>query len=810
MKRIDFNQDWYYQEAEESEKVKVTLPHDAMLHGKRDANSPGNHANAFFTGGIYTYEKTVYAPEEWRDKVVFIEFGGVYQNSKVYINGREAGGRPYGYVPFTVSTEGFLEYGKDNKIKVIADNSNLPNSRWYSGGGIYRPVSLVIGNQDYIKWQGVEITTLDIEPARIQVKTSIAKARADQTSVDQTIADQTIAAEGTIRVQIIDGGQVLAEGSSADIILEIPNARLWSEDTPKLYQCKVILEKDGIILDEVIESFGIRKLSWNNQGFFVNGKQTLLRGACIHHDNGILGACTYRKAEERRIRILKENGYNAIRMSHHPAGRELLEACDKYGMYVMDETFDMWYYHKNKYDYALSFEKWHMEDIYAMVKQDFNHPSVILYSIGNEVSEPYKPQGVEMAKKMVDYLHALDTNRAVTAGINLMIINMASKGKGIYKEEGGLAGEEKKAKKKQKENASGSLFFNMMVSMIGTGMNKQANSDAADQITSPVLDCLDIAGYNYASGRYPLDGKKHPDRIIVGTETFPQDIAKNWKMVKEYPYLIGDFMWTGWDYMGEAALGAWNYDGVTMQNVPYPWLLAEAGAIDIIGTAGAQAAYAAIVWGIRKQPYIGVRPINHPGKRVSKAVWRGTNAMPSWSWKNCEGNMAEVEVYADASYVQLELNGKKLKKKKIKDYKAIFKVKYEAGTLKVIAYDEAGQEIGKNELHTAKGTRSLSIVPEENERKPGEIVYVDIAVTGENKIVESNEDDTLNLIVENGELLGFGSANPCTEEKFYSGTYTTYYGRALAVVRLGEKGKTLIKVTSAQIGTQQTEINIQT
>lgn len=799
MKRQDFNQGWNYYKEGSGKVIPVTLPHDAMIHDTREPGSPGTHANAYFPGGIYVYEKSFYAPAEWEEKHVMFEFGGVYKNAKVYLNDKEAGGRPYGYVPFTVCGDGLLKYGEENTIKVVADNSKLPNSRWYSGGGIYRPVSLIVGGKTYIEWEGVHISTLSYQPAQIRVETQIH-------TVENTNS-------GEVYVEILDstdGEKVIASGEGGNIVLDIPDAKLWSEDTPSLYRYRVILKENNEVVDEVAGSFGIRKVEWNKNGLFINGKETLLRGACIHHDNGVLGACTYAKSEERRIRILKENGYNAIRMSHHPAGRELLDACDKYGMYVMDETFDMWYYHKNKYDYATDFPEWYLKDIEAMVEQDFNHPSVIMYSIGNEVSEPYKPEGVAKAKEMIEFIHGIDRNRAVTAGMNLMIMYMASKGKGIYKEEGGRAGEEKKAgkKKKAKKEASGSLFFNLMVSMIGTGMNKQANSDKADQVVSPVLDELDIAGYNYASGRYPLEGEKHPERVIVGSETFPQDIAKNWAMVKQYPYLIGDFMWTGWDYIGEAAIGAWNYEGVTMQDVPYPWMLADVGAIDIIGTVGAQAKYASTVWGLEEKPYIGVRPVNHPGKRVSKAVWRGTNAFASWAWKNCDGNKAEVEVYADAAYVKLYINGIGVGKKKIKDYKAMFKTRYQEGTLTAVAYDNNDREISRSELKSATGVEKLSVKPEDTKAVAGEIVYVDIAVVGENGIVESNADKTLTVTVENGELLGFGSAKPNPTERFDSGTYTTYYGRALAVVRAKETGTMKVAVTGDGIGRECAEIAV--
>ena len=798
MRKQEFNQGWIFYKEGSQEKQPVTLPHDAMLHEKRDPESPGTHAAAYFPGGKYVYEKEFSAPQDWTDKKVTLEFEGIYRNSKVYVNDQEVGGRAYGYIGFFVSIEKYLNIGGKNIIRVTADNSQLPNSRWYSGAGIYRPVWLYVQNQEHIALEGVKITTLSYDPARIRV------------DVERT--------GGEVQVEILRTGNTVAvvtgtiPSGSASVEFAIPDAMLWSEDAPNLYAYHVIQLVDGNVTDEVTGTFGIRKVEWSPRGLFINGRETLLRGGCVHSDNGILGACSYAKSEERRIRIIKEEGYNAIRCSHNPASKAMLEACDKYGIYVMDETWDMWYGKKNKFDYAVDFMDWYREDIKSLVNRDFNYPSVVMYSIGNEVSEPREEKGVKLAREMVDYIHSLDSNRAVTCGVNLMIINMASKGKGIYQEDGGRAGEEEAVKKansgKKKEKASGSLFFNLMTAMVGTGMNKMANNDAADKVTSPMLDTLDIAGYNYASGRYPLEGTKHPDRIVVGSETFPQDIYKNWEMVKKYPYLIGDFMWTVWDYLGEAAIGAWNYEGVTMQKVPYPWLLADVGAIDILGRAGAQAKYAATVWGLRDKPYIGVRPVNHPGVRVSKAVWRGTNAFDSWAWKNCEGNKAEVEVFADAAMVELQLNGKSLGKKKIKACKAMYKTKYVSGVLTAIAYDESGKEIGRNELASAIGNTAIRVQPEEKSITVGDIAYVAIDMVGENGIIESNADCRLHVKVEGGELLAFGSAVPFTEDDYFKGSFRTYYGQAQAVVRANQPGTLKVIVSSKEIKGSSASIEV--
>ena len=552
-----------------------------------------------------------------------------------------------------------------------------------------------------------------------------------------------------------------------------------------------MLYDNETLVDEATEKFGIRKITWSKKGLFINGKETLLRGGCVHHDNGVIGAASLPESEWRRVRILKEQGFNAIRVSHNPASTAMLEACDYYGMYVMDETFDMWYVRKTKYDYGNDFKECWKSDVKAMVERDYNHPSVIMYSIGNEVSEPGKPDGVEQGKEIINFIKSIDSSRAVTGGMNLMIMGNYAKGKGQYdnvdKAQSASAAYDEKAK-----NAS--LFFNMMATFIGPGMNKAGNSDKVDKLTTPILDALDIAGYNYANGRYPMEATKHPDRVVVGSETFPYELGKNWDMVKKYPYLVGDFMWTAWDYIGEAGLGAWSYTGGMPFNRPYPWVLGGAGVIDILGNPDASAGFAKAVWHITEKPVIGVRPVNHPGVRVSKSVWRGTNAMESWSWKGCEGNKAEVEVFADAYQVELLLNGKSLGRKKIKDYKAMFKTKYSSGQLTAISYDSNGNMIEKSSLKSAVKSK-ICISPEKDKYEIGDIAYININIQDSEGIVESNADETLKVMVEGGELLGFGSANPCTKEDFTKGEYTTYYGKSQAVIRK-TSDKCQIKVLS--------------
>lgn len=797
MEVSDFNHGWTFAR-EGADPVPVTLPHDAMIHERRSPDAPGGSAHGYFPGGRYVYRKEIDADAALAKKVVQLRFGGVYRDAEILLDGEHLLTHHYGYTPFICDLTGLLDPGA-HELEVRVDNADLPNSRWYTGSGIYRGVKLLVAGSDHIPYGGIHVTTTSIDPARVRVSTAVAGS-------------------GVPHVEIVaPDGSLVARGEGADVELEVPDARLWSAEEPNLYRARVTLlaedsQEDAggpAVLDRAEATFGIRNIAWNSrEGLLVNGKPTLLRGGCIHHDNGILGALAFAESEERRVRIMREAGFNAIRSAHNPASDELLEACERLGMYVMDETFDMWFHHKSPYDYAKDFEQDWRQDVSAMVERDFDHPSVIMYSIGNEVSEPAHKHGLATERDLVGLVHGLDPSRPVSAGLNLSIIANAAKGKEMYDGENqpGAGGKDSKRGKGGQASSNASLLFNTLASLVGTGMNKAANSDKADKATSPALELLDICGYNYASGRYPLEGRKHPDRVIFGSETFPQDIAKNWAMVRRYPYLVGDFMWTAWDYLGEAGLGAWSYTGGVPFNRPYPWLLSGAGVIDILGNPDASARFAQVAWGLEKGPFIGVRPANHPGTRVSKSVWRGTNALESWSWRGREGNQMLVEVFCDADEVELLLDGRPLGRKRVKDLTATFKVHYEPDKLEAIAY-QAGCPVGKASLESATGRIGLKLSPEKDAAAPGALVYVPVALVGGNGVVESNADEELSCTVEGCELLGFGSANPCTEERYDSGQFTSCYGRALAIIRMGA-GTAHITVSGRHAGTTSAEIRL--
>nr|AHF23998.1 beta-galactosidase/beta-glucuronidase [uncultured bacterium Contig16] len=799
MKRTIFNENWiFFKNGQEDRKLVLDLPHDAMQTEARSEKAGTRGSGAYYEGGCYIYEKMI--SKAGKDETRILEFEGVYPSADVFLNGQKVGGCRYGYSMFYVDLTGKLTE-EENLLRLIADNSQVPNSRWYSGAGIFRPVWMLSGGAAVIAPGSLKATTLSVDPALVRL----------ECAVRDIGGGANIEVFGSIRLR----EETIAEANltkdpetgrySAEIA--VPGAQLWSAEHPILYTAHVKLAVSGSGVDCEKVKFGIRRISWSNKGFFINGEETLLAGGCVHHDNGILGARSDREAEWRRIARMKEFGFNAVRSSHYPMSRAALDACDALGMYVMDELWDMWFQKKNPYDYAKDFPEHFKEDIDYLVKKDYNHPSVVMYSIGNEVSEPAKPEGLAVAKEIVNTLKALDPTRPTTGGINIMILLMSSMGIDLFagnmEEQQKDSGETSEEAKEQTEKEApqvpvDSTAFNEMISERGDQMSAASARPEADAVSSPLFELLDIAGYNYGISRYEKEGELHPERVVVGSETFPKDICKTWRQIKEKPYLIGDFMWTAWDYLGEVGIGSWVYeDGMNGFAKPFPWLLSESGAIDILGNDTAEAGLAAVAFGARKTPYIGVRPVNHPGKEPYMAMWRGTNALPSWSYKGCEGNAATVEVYSNEDSVGLFVNDVPIGKEKVSDGTAVFKTVYAPGELKAVAYDPAGNEVSESTLRSAEGRTGIRIRPEKKLTDDG-LLFVNIELVGENGEVECNADTTLTVSVENGELVAFGSAKPCTLERFTDGTYSTWYGRALAVLKPAE-GCT-VKVSGAGVG----------
>ena len=749
----------------------VTLPHDAMLAEPRTALSAGGTNTGWYEGYDYEYRRTLTVPENALADTHILEFEGVYHNAEVWLNGQKAAFRPYGYTNFYVDCAPYLHAG-ENELRVIARNADQPNSRWYSGVGIYRPVQLWTAGGAHIALNGVKIRTLSLDPVVVEVRVKTT-------------------APGTVRLTVDDLPAVQQESDGEAVFtLTLDNARLWTPETPNLYTCRVSFADD-----EVTETFGVRKVEWGTDGFLLNGKRYIIQGACIHHDNGLLGAVCDPDAVARKVRLLKENGYNAIRSAHNPCSKALLAECDRQGMLVMDEYIDHWYIHKTEHDYVDYFNEWWRQDLTDMVEKDYNHPCVVLYSTGNEVSETAQKRGIALTKEMTDFLHGLDDSRPVTCGVNIFFNFLSSIGFGVYSDEKAKKEAERAEKAKQrgekaaKKKAVGSQFFNNLAGLLGDEfMKRGATLHGCDVKTRDAFANMDIAGYNYGIYRYKHDLKKYPQRLILGSETFCNDAYKFRELAKQEPRLVGDFVWAGMDYLGEVMVGSWEYADYaeTFDGGP-GWVSAGSGRIDLTGKPLGEALYTRVALEADNGPYIAVCPVNHTGDRHSPSAWKMTNAMPSWSWTGCEGRKASVEVYARAARVELVLNGHTVGSKTLKnDCLARFSIPYESGTLEAVSYDAADHEIGRCKLQSAGGTTRLTLDAEEPTVKPGHLCYIRLRYTDENGITKPLVRGNIQVQVRGGTLVGLGSACPFNKHSYLDSETDTYYGEALAIVRMGD------------------------
>ncbi|MDO4852439.1 MAG: glycoside hydrolase family 2 TIM barrel-domain containing protein [Clostridia bacterium] len=773
MKRIDCNTGWTVQcTTRNTPAVPVTLPHDAMLTEPRTAESRGEGNIGWFLGGDYTYRKTLSVPEQWKDQTVLLECEGVYQNAEVFLNGEKLAARPYGYTNFYVPLSTHLRCGADNELTVVAHNDDHPNSRWYSGSGMYRPAWLWIGEKAHIPVNGVRVCTVSLDPVIVEINVETSEP-------------------GTVRVAVMDADRTVltheakTSGNRISVQLPVPNAKLWSVEHPHLYTLRATFGNDT-----VDTPFGIRLLRWDaTNGLTLNGQRVILRGACVHHDNGILGACAFPEAEERKVRILKENGYNALRSAHNPCSKALLDACDRLGMLVMDEYVDVWYIHKTEHDYATHLADWWRRDLKDLVDKDFNHPSVVLYSTGNEVSETAQPRGIRLAGQFTSYLHELDETRPVTCGVNIFFNFLSSIGLGVYTDDKAKKEAEAAAaapkEKPEKKKPVGSEFYNMLSLLIGDWFMKAgATLPPCDWKTRDAFAAMDIAGYNYGNFRYKHDLRAYPNRLILGSETLCKDAYGFWEIAKDNPRLIGDFVWPGWDYIGEVNTGAPEFDDYNTDDDPTTRLTGSCGRIDLTGKPRAEAAYTRVALEQAQGPFLAAIPV-YEEKTPRINGWGLTKALESWSYRGSEGKEAAVEVYARAHTVALELNGRRVAKKRVprNDCRTLFRIPYESGVLTAISYDRSGREIGRCTLRSAGEQTELKLRPETDTVQSGKLAFVRLQYEDPDGIWKPTERHMLHVAVTGGTLVGLGSAAPYKKGAFGGDTTETYFGEALAVIR---------------------------
>ena len=809
MKKEDFNSEWQFVKGYvPSLKVlamygkqaqKITLPHDAMIHETRDENTKNGGATGFYPGGVYTYFKTFPVSQEWEEKTVILEFEGVYETAMVYVNGVLAKTNKNGYTNFYVDIARYLNFGEENEIKVVADNSSEENSRWYSGSGIYRGVSLYVGDPVQIPLNGVRITTeeADKDAAVVEISTMVANRSRKKEKLVVTVKFED--EEHQVYEDRVHLTSFAESQNTVHQKIAIEKPKLWNCETPHLYRCTIQIYAGEELLDEQELSYGIRKITLDAlRGLRINGEPVKLRGTCIHHDHGILGAAAYEAAEMRKCRLLKEAGFNSVRSAHHPAGKAFLDACDKTGLLVMDELTDMWTIHKNNHDFAFSFlDEW-QDMIKHMVDKDYNHACVILYSVGNEIQEIGTERGAEINRMLCNAFKELDATRFTTNGMNALnavgakVYPVMQELAPLIRKDAGEAG--------TNDNSGSNAINSFMKLMEGEAGDAFAVHPIVTEVLEESSESMDIIGFNYLTGRHLLEGELHPNKCVLGTETFPADIARLWKVVNSSKRVLGDFTWTGYDYLGEAGCGIFYYDGKSNFGSNYPDRTAYIGDIDLAGYRRPISFLREIVYGLRKEPYIAVERVDKDGKKCSKTPWMLKDNIASWTWRGYEGKPAVVDVYSDAQEVELFLNGKSLGRKAAGEahgFTASFETCYEPGVLEAVSYQD-GRETGRHLLCTAGEEVLLHVAADQKElRADGEdLCFLTMHLCDAKGTPDLYGKRRIHIEVEGaGTLAAFGNADPQSVESYDAPCWETYDGYALAAVRAGrEKGEISVTI----------------
>jgi beta-galactosidase len=791
MNKQAFDRNWEYTEAGGmfmafAQWQPVDLPHDLSITKPRSASYPTAGGGGYAWSGVVTYRKKFSAPEGWRGQQVILEFEGVYMNAEVSINGQLATLHPYGYTSFLVDLTPHLKFGEQNELVVTANNSAQPNSRWYSGTGIYRHVWLRTGPGARILPWGVFVTTPVVDPAASTVKvvTELSGAAAGA-----MLRSTVLEASGAPVTHV----ETVIDGASVEQTLAVKDARLWSVEDPYLYTLLSEVVVNGAVADSERTPFGIRSFSMDAQnGFRLNEVPMKLKGGCVHHDNGLLGAASYDRAEERKIELMKAAGYNAIRCAHNPPAPAMLDACDRLGMLVIDETFDCWRMGKNPNDYHLYFEDWWQRDTESMVRRDRNHPSIIIWSIGNEVPERTGvSDGYAWARKQADFVRSLDPTRPVTSALPFLF-------EAMFTDPDEMAA--------SLQDSQG-MFDPKRLAPTDPAKDRWGN------LTREFNEALDLVGYNYLYSRYEWDGKHFPGRVMAGTETFPYTAYDFWKETERLPYVIGDFVWTSIDYLGESGIGKVTFEEGGMPfGAPYPYHLANCGDIDICGFKRPQSYYRDILWGERGTPYIAALDPQYFGKQARFSPWGWDPVEESWTFPGREGQTTRVDVYSDADEVELLVNGVSAGRKPAGDAaknKASFEAVYQPGAIEAVSY-RGGKEMGRAQLQTAGQPVQLRLVADRATLRAefGDLAYVTVEIQDERGRRVPYADPLVNLEVSGaGDLLAVGTANPISEELYVGSQRKAWQGRLMAVVRAsGQPGQITLKASVEGLPAAQIEL----
>ena len=764
---ILFDSDWKFHRGgaqfadqpgfDDSSWRKLDLPHDWSIEDLPGTASPFNRdaisqvSGGFTTGGTGWYRKTFILPVEQKNKRIVLLFEGIYMNSEIWINSNSLGSHPYGYTSFWFDITDNVKFGSPNILAVKVRNEG-ENSRWYSGSGIYRHVWLKVLDPVHVAQWGTRITTPEVTAAsaKVNIRTRISNQADNELKVK--VVTHLLTANG-VETNKTESEQIINKNGESEFVQDIiiVNPDLWSTEKPVLYTAINEVYTGDKMADRVFTKFGVRTIQFDTiNGFQLNGKPMKLKGGCFHHDHGPLGAKSYDRAEERRVELLKTSGFNAIRCSHNPPAPAFLDACDRLGMLVIDEAFDMWQYPKNHADYNLYFGNWWKKDIESMIMRDRNHPSIILWSIGNEIPGMDSPEVVETAQMLAGFVRKTDATRPVIAAVN----------------------------------------------------NLNPKKD-------PYFAALDIAGYNYGSGGDHLkenifknDHERIPSRIMIQTESYPLEAFQSWMDVIDHPWVLGDFVWTAIDYIGEASIG---WLGYWQEQSFYPWNLAFCGDIDICGWQRPQSYYRNTLW-MPNQLSIFVKPpkpsFEENPDRMFWSKWHWLDAVSDWNWSGYENKSLQVSIYSSCEEVELFLNNKSLGKKKTDrstKFTAIWDVPYHPGVLKTIGY-KGKKQVNSATLQTANEISRIKLTADREKIKSDgqDLSYVTVELTDANGIRNPKAENLVSLEIEGpGTIIGVGNANPVSLESYQLPQRKAWQGRCLVIIKSeSEAGEIRLKATS--------------
>ena len=736
-RRLDVPHDWSIEDlppappAAEGEKTPLRIGPFAP------DESPSHHFTGHTLGGIGWYRKTFTLAEP--DRHVSVLFDGVYMNAEVWLNGHRLGEHPHGYTSFFFDLTPHLNAPGTANVLAVRVRNEGRNSRWYSGSGIYRHVRLIVTDPIHVPTWGLFVTTPEVSPERASVYVSVevknSTATATPAVIRATLRDTAGRAAGQREYSVeLPANEARSIGQS----IAVSSPSLWSHASPTLYSAEVEIVVGSRVTDTVSTRFGIRSLAFDAvHGFRLNGIPLELRGGCIHHDNGALGAAAIPRAEERKIELLRANGFNAIRTSHNPPSTALLDACDRLGMLVINEAFDQWTVSKerNTEDYHRFFKDWSARDIAAMVRRDRNHPSVIMWSIGNEIPEQFRAG--DTGRRLREAVRSHDTTRPVTQGIC-------------------------------------------------TDWGKVIKD--WDNLSDPAFPHLDVSGYNYLPEKYEGDHARHPDRVMYGSESFPKDALAYWQAVEKHPYVIGDFVWTAMDYLGEAGLAhALLSNEKDSFFMPWPWFNAWSGDLDLTGHKKPQSRYRNVVWR-RSQLELLVHAPIPPGLTETLSWWAWPDEHSSWNWAGHEASPLQVNVYSRCDTVRLELNGRVLGEKPVSEatkLTATFEVPFTPGELRAVGLIE-GRVVAETTLATTGAPARLRLVADRAALRADrdDLAHVTIEVVDADGRLVPDAALPLQLTVAgSSELAGHANAHPKKPASFRGPARDTFQGRALAILR---------------------------